>query len=153
MTAISAPFHGLSTTLYTSSSAVSLSSPGTAIGEVASIGTLDLSANIIEFNNYGTAYKRKLVGQKDSGTLEIVLNWVADASTQADHASLKARYDDGAKAHFAIIWTDPAGSVAGATFEGYVASFALETPVEDVVTATVQVAIDGAVTFDVDGTL
>ena len=37
---------------------------------------------------------------------------------------------------------------ATAEFTGYVASFSMETPAEDIVTATVELAIDGGVTFD-----
>ena len=154
MAAISAPFHGLSTKLYVDTSAISLASVGTSqeVGNVSSVGTLELSANIIEYNSYGQGYKNKLVGQKDSGTLDITLNWVPDAATEANQAVLKSKYDSGEKVYFAVVWTDPASATAGATFSGYVASFSIDTPVEDVVTANVQIAIDGAVTFDVDGT-
>lgn len=153
MPTIAAPFHGLQTNLYVDSSAINLGSLPSAVGEVGNIGTLELSANIIEFNAYGEDYKRKLVGQKDSGTIEITLNWVPDATAQAGQATLKSRYDDGAKAYFALVWNDAESGVAGCTFEGYIASFSIEQPVEDVVTATVSIAIDGGVTFDVDGTL
>jgi hypothetical protein len=153
MPAIDAPFHGLSTNFYVNpTSAVSLAAPGTAVSEVGNIGTLELGANIIEFNAYGEGYKRKLVGQKDSGTLEITLNWVPDASTATEQADLKGLYDSGDKGYFAIIWSDPAGDQAGCTFSGFVASFTIDQPVEDVVTANVTIAIDGAVTFDTDGT-
>lgn len=154
MAAISAPFHGLSTTFYVdTSAAVDLSLSPTAVGEVGNIGTLELGANIIEFNAYGEGYKRKLVGQKDSGSLEIMLNWVPDATAQAEQAELKSLFDSGAKGYFAIKWEDPAGGVAACTFEGFVAGFSIDQGVEDVVSASVTVAIDGAVTFDVDGTL
>lgn len=151
MAVIAAPFHGLQTDFYVAASAVSLSAPGTPIGEVGSLGTLDLSANIIEFNAYGNDYKQKLVGQKDSGSIECTLNWVPDV-TEAGQALLKSYYDSGAKAYFGIIWSDAEGGTAGCTFEGYIASYAIDTPAEDVVTANVTIAIDGAVTFDVDGT-
>lgn len=155
MAAISAPFHGLSTKLYASATPVDLGalSSSDLVGNVSSVGTLELSANIIEYNSYGIGYKKKLVGQKDSGTLDITLNWVPDAATEAKQAELKAKYDSGAKVYFGVVWTDPVGGTAGATFDGFVASFSIDTPVEDVVTANVQIAIDGEVTFDVDGTL
>lgn len=155
MAAITAPFHGLSTKFYASTSAIDLGTVGSSeeVGNVSSVGTLELSANIIEYNKYGSGYKSKLVGQKDSGTLDITLNWVPDASTEANQALLKAKYDSGEKLYFAVVWSDPSANNAGATFEGYVASFSVDTPVEDVVSANVQIAIDGAVQFDVDGTL
>lgn len=153
MATIAAPFHGLQTTLHVDSSAINLGSLPAAVGEVGNIGTLELSANIIEFNAYGEDYKRKLVGQKDSGSIEITLNWVPDTSAQAGQATLKSLYDQGNKGYFALKWTDAEGGVAGCTFAGYAASFSIDQPVEDVVTANVTIAIDGGVTFDVDGTL
>lgn len=151
MAVIAAPFHGLQTNLYASASAVSLAAPGSPVGEVGSIGTLDLSANIIEFNAYGNGYKQKRVGQKDSGSIEVTLNWVPDAA-EAGQALLKTHYDSGAKIYFGIIWTDAEGGTAGCTFDGYIASYAIDSPVEDIVSANVTIAIDGAITFDLDGT-
>ena len=155
MAAISAPFHGLKTKFYVDTSAIALGSVTASelVGECQSIGDVDLQANIIEYNKYGTTYKSKLVGQKDSGTLDITLNWVPDSATEANQALLKTHYDSGAKIYCGIIWEDANGNEAGATFSGFVASFAVSQPVEDVVSAAVSIAVDGAVTLDTDGTL
>jgi predicted secreted protein len=155
MPAITAPFHGLKTKIHASAAALTTASaaPSNLIGEVGQIGTLELTANIIEFNAYGSDYKRKLVGQKDSGTLDLTLNWVPSSTAAPQQALLKTHYDSGASLNFAIIWTDSGNNVAGATFKAFVASYSVEQPVEDVVTASVQLAIDGAVTFNVTGTL
>jgi hypothetical protein len=143
MTAITAPFHGLSTELHATSAIGGTIDSGSKIGEVGSIGTLELSANIIEFNSYGNNFKQKLVGQKDSGTLEVTLNFVPG---DASHIALKAAYDNGAAGTYAIRWISGAEN-ATAEFTAHVASFSIDTPVEDVVAVSVELAIDGAVTY------
>jgi len=144
MSNISAPFHGLATELHKTASIGGTVDASTKIAEVASVGTLELSANIIEFNSYGSDYKRKLVGQKDSGTLSLTLNFVPG---ETSHADLKGLYDNGTAQTFAMRWVSGSEN-ATAEFTGYVASFSMETPAEDIVTATVELAIDGGVTFD-----
>jgi hypothetical protein len=154
MGAITAPFTGQETALYASDTALTLAgaSASTLVGEVQNLGDMELSANVIEVSTYGSAYKQKLVGQKDSGTLDITLNWVPDASAQSEQALLQASYSSGAKVHFAIIWNDGANQ-AGCTFSGYVQSYGISQPLEDVVTVNVSINIEGAVVLDTDGTL
>ena len=160
MAVISTPFTGQHTALYAKSSALVLSTlaAGDLVGEVNSIGDIELSRNMIEVNSYGSDYKSQLPGQKASGTVDITLNWVPDA-TAAAATLLRSAYDSGAKTYFAIVWTDsPTGvpandKVAACTFSGYISSYALSQPLEDVVTANVTITIDQGVTFDLDGTL
>lgn len=155
MAAIPAPFHGLSTKLYAKTTAHTNATllATDLIGEVQEVGTLELTANIIEYNAYGNNYKRKLVGQRDSGVLAIKVNWVPDAVAAPVQDLLRDHYDTGVALYFALLWTDASGNEAIANFSGFVSSFSVSQPVEDVVTADVQIAIDGAVTFDTDGTL
>jgi len=143
MTAIAAPFHGLSTELHATASIGGTIDGTTKIAEVASIGTLELSANIIEFNSHGNDYKQKLVGQKDSGTLSITLNFVPG---DAGHDALKDAYDNSTAGTYAIKWNSGSEN-ATAEFTAYVASYSIDTPVEDVVTVNVELAIDGGVTY------
>lgn len=153
MGAITTPFTGQSTALYVSASTLGLDAvaAGTLVGEVQNIGDIELSANVIEVSKYGSDYKSKLVGQKDSGTIDVTLNWVPDATTQSEHALLQTHYSSGDKLYFAIVWNEGANQ-AGCTFAGYVTSFAISQPLEDVVTLNVSIAIDGAVAIDDDGT-
>ncbi len=141
--AIATPFHGLATELHMLATTSTAADNTTKIAEVASIGTLELSANIIEYNKFGTDYKQKLVGQKDSGTLSLTLNWVCG---DASHTELKSVFDSGDKQVFAVKWVSGSED-AQATFSGYVSGYSIETPVEDVVTANIEIAIDGAVAF------
>ena len=144
MTAIASPFHGLATELHMITAIDDVLSSSTKVSEVSSVGTLELSANIIEFNSYGNDYKQKLVGQKDSGTLSLTLNWVAGDTS---HTALKAKYDAGTPQVFAVKWISGSEN-AVAQFTGYLSAFSIDTPVEDVVSANVEIAIDGAVAFD-----
>ena len=144
MTAIASPFHGLATELHMTSAIGGTIDASTKVAEVSSVGTLELSANIIEYNSYGNDYKQKLVGQKDSGTLSLTLNWTPGDTS---HTALKAKYDNGGEQTFAIRWAS-GGENATAEFTGYIASYSIDTPVEDVVSANVEIAIDGAVSFD-----
>jgi len=155
MAAISAPFTGQKTKLYAKSSAHTLSSlaAGDLVGEVQNIGDIELSANVIEVSTYGSDYKGKLVGQRDSGTVDISLNWVPSSSAQAAQDLLRTSYESGAKVYLVIVWTDASDNVAACDFAGFVQSYAISSPLEDVVTVNVTVNIDGDVTFDTDGTL
>jgi hypothetical protein len=143
MTAIASPFHGLATELHMTSAIDGTLDASTKVGEVSSIGTLEQTANIIEYNAYGNPHKQKLVGQKDSGTLSITINWIAG---DTGHTALKAKYDSGAEQTFAVKWIS-GNENAVAQFVGYVSSFSIDTPVEDVVSANIEIAIDGAVSF------
>lgn len=155
MAAITAPFTGQETKLYAKASAHSLASlvAGDLVGEVQNIGDMELSANVIEVSKYGSAYKGKLVGQKDSGTIDVAINWVPDSSTQAAQALLQTSYSSGAKVYFVVVWADAGAGLAACEFSGYVQSYSISQPLEDVVTVNVSINIDGAVTFDTDGTL
>ena len=157
MAAISAPFTGQNTKLYAKASAHNLATlvAGDLVGEVQNVGDIELSRNIIEVSTYGSDYKGKLSGQKDSGTIDITLNWVPSASAEAPQALLQSSYGDGAKVYFVIVWQNDAAAtdVAACEFAGYVQSYSISQPLEDVVTVNVSINIDGAVVFDTDGTL
>lgn len=142
--AIATPFHGLATELHITSGIGADLTSATKVGEVSSVGTLELSANIIEYNSYGNTHKQKLVGQKDSGTLSLTVNWVCGDSSQS---ALKAKYDSGTAQTFAIKWISGSEN-AIAEFTGFVSQFSIDTPVEDVVSANIEIAIDGDVVFD-----
>ena len=157
MPAIAAPFTGQNTKLYAKDQAHTLATlvAGDLVGEVQNVGDIELSRNIIEVSTYGSDYKGKLSGQKDSGTIDITLNWVPSASAEAPQALLQTSYGSGAKVYFVIVWQNDSAAtdVAACEFEGYIQSYSISQPLEDVVTVNVSINIDGAVVFDTDGTL
>ena len=142
--AITAPFHGLMTELHILDDITTVPDSTTQVAEISSVGTLELTANIIEYNSYGSMYKQKLVGQKDSGTVSIGINWVAG---ETSHTALKAAYDNSGLLLFRINWISGSETTYCA-FYGYVASYSIDTPVEDVVSANIDIAISGSVGFD-----
>ena len=155
MVAITAPFTGQQTEFYVKSTAHSLASlvAGDLVGEIQNIGDIELSTNIIEVSSYGSDYKGKLAGQKDSGTVDISLNWIPDTATDAAQALLQSSYSSGAEVFCVIVWKDGGTSANACEFKGIVESYSISQPLEDVVTVNVTVNIIGGVTFDVDGTL
>ena len=146
MSSIQDPFHGLATELHMTASIGGTIDASTKVAEVSDIGTLENTANIIEFNNYGYDFKRKLVGQKDAGSLTIALSWVPGDTT---HQAIKSAYDAGSSATFAVRWVSQSEN-ATAEFKGFIASFSIDQPSEDVVSASVEIAIDGGITFDMN---
>ena len=157
MPAIAAPFTGQNTKLYAKATAHNLATlvAGDLVGEVQNVGDIELSRNIIEVASYGSDYKSKLSGQKDSGTIDITLNWVPSASAEAPQALLQTSYGSGAKVYFVIVWQDDSAgtNVAACEFSGFIQSYSISQPLEDVVSVNVSINIDGAVVFDTDGTL
>lgn len=149
MSNISAPFHGLSTEFHKTAASGGALSNSTKVGEVASIGALELSANIIEYNAYGQNFKRKLSGQKDSGTLALTLNWTPTATSSDLQTTLKTAYEAGTSGFYSIKWVSGSEN-ARASFAGFISSFSIESPIEDVVTCNIELSIDGAVTFALD---
>jgi|GEM_PF-3210339 len=154
MAAIAAPFTGQKTEFYVKSTAHALATlvEGDLVGEIQNIGDIELSTNIIEVSSYGSDYKGKLAGQKDSGTVDISLNWIPGGADAAQ-ALLQSSYSSGAPVFCVIVWKDGGTGVGACEFKGIVESYSISQPLEDVVTVNVTVNIIGGVTFDVDGTL
>lgn len=154
MAAIAAPFTGQQTEFYVKSTAHVLGTlVGTdLVGEIQNIGDIELSTNIIEISSYGSDYKGKLAGQKDSGTVDISLNWIPGGADAAQDL-LQSSYSSGAEVFCVIVWKDGGMGVGACEFKGIVESYSISQPLEDVVTVNVTVNIIGGVTFDVDGTL
>lgn len=154
MAAIAAPFTGQKTEFYVKSTAHVLGTlvEGDLVGEIQNIGDIELSTNIIEISSYGSDYKGKLAGQKDSGTVDISLNWIPGGAAAAQDL-LQSSYSSGAEVFCVIVWKDGGTGVGACEFKGIVESYSISQPLEDVVTVNVTVNIIGGVTFDVDGTL
>ena len=154
MAAIAAPFTGQKTEFYVKSTAHVLGTlvEGDLVGEIQNIGDIELSTNIIEISSYGSDYKGKLAGQKDSGTVDISLNWIPGGADAAQDL-LQSSYSSGAEVFCVIVWKDGGAGVGACEFKGIVESYSISQPLEDVVTVNVTVNIIGGVTFDVDGTL
>ena len=114
---------------------------------VAEMGNLQNESNVIEVSAFGEAYKGKLAGQSDAGTLDCSLNW---SPRNAVHVALREAATSKVPMSVGIKWkSDAAGTDAEyVIMNGLVASFSIETGFDDVVKSSVTFAIDGATFHD-----
>jgi len=114
---------------------------------VAEMGTVGNESNIIEVAAFGDAFKRKLAGQSDAGSIDASLFW---APRDAVHLALRAAATSKIPMSIGIKWkSDAAGTDAEyVIFNGFVSSFSIETGFDDVVKASCTIAINGATHFD-----
>jgi hypothetical protein len=144
MATISAPFHGRTTELHIAPSISGAISASTLIGDIDDMSALETTRATVDLLAYGDDDMRKLVGARDNGSVTITLNWNPG---EQSHEDLHNSFIAGTKEFFAIQWVSGADS-ARADFEAYITSYGISHPKEDKVTATVELVIDGPVTYD-----
>ena len=144
MPSISAPFHGRSTELHMLDTLGGTTSTGTVVGEVDDLSALEVSRATVDLLAYGDDDMRKLVGARDNGSVTVTLNW---SPSEQSHDDLHDAFANGTSEFFAIQWNSGADS-ARVDFAAYVTSYGISHPKEDKVTATVELMIDGAITYD-----
>lgn len=144
MPAISAPFHGRTTELHMVPAISDAVSSATLIGEVDDMSALEPTRAAVDLLSYGDDDMRKLVGARDNGSITLTLNWAPD---EQSHDDLHGMFIAGTDAAFAIQWNSGAGS-ARADFMAFVTSYGISHPKEDKVTCTVELTINGAITYD-----
>jgi hypothetical protein len=142
--AISAPFHGRTTELHLVTALSEALTAGTLLGEVDDMSALEVTRASVDLLAYGDDDMRKLVGARDNGSITVTLNWTPD---EQSHEDLHAQFIAGADAPFAIQWKS-GSDTARADFMAYVTSYGISHPKEDKVTATVELMINGAITYD-----
>lgn len=147
MASIDSPFHGRTTEFHLPPSLGGATSASTLVGEVGEIGNLELSRALVEFMSYGDDFSRKLVGNKESGAFPFTLNWVPG---DTDHQTLVTAFENATLTPIEVKWVAGA-NFAVAQFQGYISSLSISQPIDDKVTASFELAIDGDVTFDVSG--
>lgn len=116
----------------------------TAVAKVMDLGTISNEANVIDVPEFGQDYAGKLVGQLNAGTLDMTIAWNPGDTS---HIALKDAVTNKTKTLFAIRWTPDGTANDYVTFNAYVASFGIETSIDDAVKATVSLAIDGQLHF------
>lgn len=113
------------------------------ITEIQSIGELTDEKTIIDVQEYGAAYLRKLVGTANAGPLEIVVN--LDPS-DATHQYLLNSYKNGTSERFTLELTNAAGDKGDTVvFNGFLGSKSIGNDFDSARTVTFSIAIDGAV--------
>lgn len=116
------------------------------VGEVKSIKGPSTEVSVLDVTTHSSAasgnYREKVPSLIDPGELEIELNWVPSDSTLQ---SIRSDMTNRTKRDWQI-W--PAGASYSVNFTGYVTSFPLEFPTDDVMSASITVTLTGAYSVD-----
>ena len=112
------------------------------VTNVQSVGELSDEKNIIDVQEYGATYLRKLVGTANAGPVDVVVNF--DPS-DATHQYLLTSYKNGAKETFRLVMNNADASKGNyVEFDGFVASKSQGNEFDSARTLTFSLAIDGA---------
>lgn len=109
---------------------------------VQSVGELTDEKTIIDVQEYGSVYLRKLVGTANAGPLEVVINLNPNEVT---HKYLLNSYKTGARERFTLELTNAAGDKGDSVvFNGFLGSKSLGNDFDSARTISMSIAIDGA---------
>lgn len=115
------------------------------VAKIIDLGTIQNEANVIDVPEFGQEYAGKLIGQLNAGTLDMSVAW--DPS-DVQHGVLQNAVTGKTRNTYAIRWDDGGGiNFEYVGFNAYVASFGVETTIDDAVKASVSLAIDGQLHF------
>lgn len=115
---------------------------GTTVTNVQSIGELTDEKTIIDVQQYGVAYLRKLVGTANAGPMDVVVNFDPSDVT---HQYLLTSYTNGTQEKFRLVMNNAAGDKGNyVEFDGLVASKTQGNEFDSARTLTFSIAIDGA---------
>ena len=115
---------------------------GNQVKDVADMGSLSNSRNIIDVPVYGADVAGKLAGQADPGTFDFNVTMNFDDAT---HIALKD--DDGTGQHTFIIKFTQGSNETYACFDGFIADGTVNQPIDDRISMDVSVARSGAITW------
>jgi len=113
------------------------------VTNVQSIGELSDEKTVIDVQEYGVTYLRKLVGTANAGPIDIVVNF---DPTDTSHMYLLASYKSGSSETFRLVMNNADASAGNyVEFTGFVASKTQGNEFDAARTVTFSIAIDGAV--------
>lgn len=119
------------------------------IGEVKSIKGPSTEVSVLDVTTHSSAasgnYREKIPSLIDPGEIEFEINYVPTNSTiQNLRADLVGR----TKRDFKLQTpADSTGASSNMLFAGYVTSFPLEFPTDDVMSSNIKITLTGAITF------
>ena len=112
------------------------------VTHVQSVGELTDEKTIIDVQEYGVQYLRKLVGTASAGPLEVIVN--LDPS-DTSHQYLLNSYKLGTQEDITLELTNAAGDKGDrVTFKGFVGSKSIGNDFDSARTVSFSIAIDGA---------
>lgn len=114
------------------------------IGQVRSITGPSTTATIVDVTTHSTAgnWMEKLAVLLDPGNVEFPINF---DSTDVTHAFATGLWDDFVDLQQHNYQVDLAGAAGLLSFAAYVSSHAFDIPVDNVLSARIALAIDGAI--------
>lgn len=122
----------------------------TPLTNVQSVGELTDEKNIIDVQEYGATYLRKLVGTANAGPVDVIVNF--DPS-DATHQYMLNSYKNGTAEQFRLVMNNAAGDAGNyVEFNGFVASKSQGNEFDSARTLTFSIAIDGALGDVTDNT-
>lgn len=112
------------------------------VTNMQSIGEISDEKTVIDVQEYGVNYLRKMVGTSNAGAVECVVNF---DPTDATHIYLLASYAAGTAEEFRIVMNNADASAGNyIQFNGFVASKSVGNEFDSARTVTFSIAIDGA---------
>ena len=115
------------------------------IGQVRSIDGPTTTAEIVDVTTHSTAgnWREKLAVLIDPGSVSFAINFDSADATHAFTTGLWSLFENLTQRNYQMIFPASAGQL---DFAAYVASHAFSAPVDDVLTADIELAINGAIT-------
>jgi predicted secreted protein len=115
------------------------------IGQVRSIDGPSTAAEIVDTTTHSTSgnWREKLAVLVDPGEIAFDINFDSADTTHAFTTGLWNEMVDLTQSNYKVVFPNSAGTLA---FAGYVSKHAFSAPVDNVLTASVSLAIDGAIT-------
>jgi len=113
------------------------------ITNVNSIGDLTDEKTIVDVQEYGVSYLRKLVGTANAGTVDLTVNFnPADTS----HVYLLASYKSGSPEMFRLVMYNTSAKTLGnyIQFNGFVGTNTISNSFDSSRTVVFSIAVDGA---------
>jgi len=113
------------------------------ITNVNSIGDLADQKTVVDVQEYGATYLRKLVGTANAGTVDITVNF---SPADASHTYLLASYQAGSAETFRLVMYNTAAKTLGnyIQFNGFVGTKTLSNAFDAARTVVFSIAVDGA---------
>lgn len=112
----------------------------TAIGNVTSFSGPGGAASVIDVTNLDSTAKEKMMGLPDEGQFTMDVNYHAD---NASHIALRAARVARSRLEFQVALTDATSTHL--IFFGYVLGFQIKGAIDDKITASITIEIDGPV--------
>jgi len=114
-----------------------------AVGSVISFSGPGGSASVIDTTTLASTAKEKMMGLPDEG--EFTMEVLVDNTDTNGQVALKTARTNRTLKYFKVVLTDSPQTYG--KFTGYVLGYAINGSVDNVVKASITIAIDGAVTW------